>query len=871
MSDYVVRLVGKDDLSSTVSNVKKELSDVGKVGKDAMSKIDDKFQRIITSSAPLKRQLRDLQAIMADMNLKGLSNTDEFTKIAIEAGKIKDALSDASTAVKNFSNDTMGLQASIQALQGIAAAANVAVGAMALFGNENEDAVKAIKKVQGALALLNGVQQLANVLNKDSILILKAKQIQQAFNAASTIKQNVATAANTAAVAANTAVQRVATATQKAWNVTTAVSKALLGDISGLILIGAAAYTTYSLATAKSKSKQDELNNTQSHTTTLLQKQIEARKEATKEIDSEKNKINALYSVLTNVNVAYKDKARALEELKNIIPSVNGYINSEAVYHGNAVTEIRKHIDALDDLQKALAAFKLGQKIQEEVTNSEFEKFQADEKVYRKENNIKADEAEMNRHTNDAGYTWQGGRSQAYIDARNRKEINEENLETAKKEQKAADLRVKNAKQQQKDYQRFRAANGGSAKAQAAVALSNGDANKAADIYFNRDITGSRTSRPTKNTPPPKIDDAPKYAKDSLTDLETQLRDLQQNLKDGLIPSDKVEETKVTIERLKEDILKKKIEIGLEVDPILKNNEELKNKLLEQVSSFFSSNSNIETQPQLSSFEKATGQNPFGTDTLNGIESLMNYNDTLIGKLEETRNKLLELQDALVNAGLEGTEQFAAVAKELENVNGTISTVTISQETLANKAVEAAEAQKKQEEFITTLNDISDAAANTGEIFKSLGQISDDETLNAAGIIAEAIANIIQGYATASVQAAETGNPWIWAAFSLAGLAQVASVIAQIHNLSGYAEGGIIGGGSRHGDAILGRLNAGEMVLNTRQQSNLFKALDNGNFESVYGGDSQRVDFRIKGQDLYGTLKNFSKTAAKSGKITGIQ
>ena len=189
---------------------------------------------------------------------------------------------------------------------------------------------------------------------------------------------------------------------------------------------------------------------------------------------------------------------------------------------------------------------------------------------------------------------------------------------------------------------------------------------------------------------------------------------------------------------------------------------------------------------------------------------------------------------------------------------------------MANKAVEAAEAQKKQEEFITTLNDISDAAANTGEIFKSLGQISDDETLNAAGIIAEAIANIIGGYAQASAQSAKLG-PWAWAAFSLAGLAQVASVIAQIHNLSGYAEGGIIGGGSRHGDAILGRLNAGEMVLNTRQQSNLFKALDNGNFESVYSGDSQRVDFKIKGQDLYGTLKNFSKTAAKSGKITGIQ
>lgn len=844
MSDYVVRLTGKDDLSSTVRNVKKELSDVGKVGKDAMSKIDDKFQRIITSSAPLKRQLRDLQAIMADMNLKGLSNTDEFTKIAIEAGKIKDALSDASTAVKNFSNDTMGLQASIQALQGIAAAANVAVGAMALFGNENEDAVKAIKKVQGALALLNGVQQLANVLNKDSILILKAKQVQQAFNAASTIKQNVATAANTAAVAANTAVQRVATATQKAWNVTTAVGRALLGDISGLILVAAAGYTTYSLATAKSKSKQDELNASVDTGTNIQKRYSETMGNTYAQLMTKYTLLRNEYQKLTTEH----QKVEWIKENKSAFDELSISVNDVTSAENAFVNNTSSVVDAIMRRARAAAA---AQALEDTIKEDwELEKQEQDIAKRIRDNDIALKKSKQN----DKGTQWaQMYQSSVGAGSNKRtKQLQEDKKNLAEEKRINAERRKENREQQLR-YSKLAADN-------TTLKGSSGGGG------------GGRTSRPLKgSTPPPTIEDIKKYAEGSLTDLETQLRDLQQNLKDGLIPSDKVEETKVTIENLKKDILKKKIEIGLEVDPILKNNEELKNKLLEQVSSFFSSNRNIETQPQLTSFEKATGQNPFGTDTLNGIESLMNYNDTLIGKLEETRNKLLELQDALENAGLEGTEQFAAVAKELENVNGTIANVTISQETLANKAVEAAEAQKKQEEFITTLNDISDAAANTGEIFKSLGQISDDETLNAAGIIAEAIANIIQGYAQASVAASETGNPWIWAAFSLAGLAQVVSVIAQIHNLSGYAEGGIIGGGSRHGDAILGRLNAGEMVLNTRQQSNLFKALDNGNFESVYGGDSQRVDFKIKGQDLYGTLKNFSKTAAKSGKITGIQ
>ena len=46
---------------------------------------------------------------------------------------------------------------------------------MGLLGSKNEDVQKAILKVQSALGVLNGVQGLANVLNKNSILMLTIK------------------------------------------------------------------------------------------------------------------------------------------------------------------------------------------------------------------------------------------------------------------------------------------------------------------------------------------------------------------------------------------------------------------------------------------------------------------------------------------------------------------------------------------------------------------------------------------------------------------------------------------------------------------------------------------------------------------------
>lgn len=230
-------------------------------------------------------------------------------------------------------------------------------------------------------------------------------------------------------------------------------------------------------------------------------------------------------------------------------------------------------------------------------------------------------------------------------------------------------------------------------------------------------------------------------------------------------------------------------------------------------------------------------------------------------ELIESLTKIKLLFEAI---GFTGSEAYAKITEQLD-------IATNKQTDLGAQAEEAAQKQQKFRKTIDTYEKIADAAQNTASILSDLGQATDDTTLQTAGIIANAIANIIQGYATASEAAGGTLGPWGWAAFSLAGLAQIVSVISQIHSLSGYAEGGIVTGGSTTGDNILARLNAGEMVINARQQSNLFKAIDSGDFGNNNSNNSFYVDWRLRGADLYGSLHNYSKTVSKIGKNTGIR
>jgi hypothetical protein len=114
----------------------------------------------------MKAELKELKAQIASGSL-GAKEMKEATKRAAE---LTDELGDVNDKVKALASDTKRIDAVVTAFKGIAAAASVAAGAAALFGGENEKLTKTLAQAQGAMALLQGVQELASIATTESAL-----------------------------------------------------------------------------------------------------------------------------------------------------------------------------------------------------------------------------------------------------------------------------------------------------------------------------------------------------------------------------------------------------------------------------------------------------------------------------------------------------------------------------------------------------------------------------------------------------------------------------------------------------------------------------------------------------------------------------
>lgn len=221
---------------------------------------------------------------------------------------------------------------------------------MGLLGSENEDVAKALMKVQSVLAVLNGVQAIANVLNKDSAFMLRLKQVRQMASTAATASDTVATTVNTAATGANTAATVVNTTAQKAWNVAKAVAKALLGDWTGLVLVGAVALGTYALATDDSTDSLEKQSK-------ATDKAKEAQNKYNSDLASSTGQLIGKYKLLQNEWNNLKSTAEKTQwikdnatEIRNLGLKVNDLKSAEDVFvnnTNNVVTALKARASAM--------------------------------------------------------------------------------------------------------------------------------------------------------------------------------------------------------------------------------------------------------------------------------------------------------------------------------------------------------------------------------------------------------------------------------------------------------------------------------------------------------------------------------------------
>lgn len=790
--DYVVNITGRDNLSATLKGVKQQLQDTTSSA-SGLDKIEQRFERIQNSTAPLKRKLRELQGIMDKMNLDGLANTDVFTRMAAEAASYKDAIGDTAQAVRLLSSDTATLDAGIEAFQGLAGAASIATGVMGMLGSENEDVQKAILKVQSAIGILNGVQAIANTLNKDSILMLKLKQFWESANAKTTVVATTATTANTVVTNAN----RIAT---QAWNTVKAISKALLGDFTGLILVGAGALATYAMFTDDSteadKKNADALKDQKSEAESLADT-------LSKKLGTETANLTGKYLALRDgwkncrneheKNEFITNNATAFKSLGLNITDVSSAENA-FVANTNSV------VQALNARAEAAAYAAIQQELYEKAIRQEASVKQQKQKVTtntRNINNQRARAVGNTKYHDTNNYTTAGIQAQEAEARETRKQAEEMGRKSAEAARKATQLSKKSG----------------------------------AFGSVNTQKTGGKTTgtnRTTNNTK-----EQPVFKEDAVTieDMTNNVNILTSKLK-------KLDPNTAEFEEVSKQLNSWKDKLSA-VDEKLKKTKEVKPK-----------------------FEKG---------------SIADYQDQIAAINEQLQNQNLSM-DVRLNL-LTDKENLENQAQELIN--------PLKAKEEAEKAAEEAEKEraKQQEERkskqIEGYQAIGDAASAMGQLMSAAGAEGAAAAMQIVATTANATAQMIpqimaligakEGEAMANGTASAAALPFP------ANIAAIASIIATVvgtfasifSTVGAFAGGGIIQGASTHGDQLLARVNAGEMILNGSQQARLFNLLDGAG--AVGGAGMGQVSFKIKGSDLYGSLSNYSKVKAKSGLKTGIK
>ena len=242
---------------------------------------------------------------------------------------------------------------------------------------------------------------------------------------------------------------------------------------------------------------------------------------------------------------------------------------------------------------------------------------------------------------------------------------------------------------------------------------------------------------------------------------------------------------------------------------------------------------------------------------------------------DKISKKKAELEVAVV-----GSDEYKQLIKEIQELEGKKTKLDIQVE-----ADSLTPAEKKLKKLKKASEGSTETLKAMGSMFSSIGQMSDDETAaimqglaSITGSIAEAVPAIMSLVGAKSAEAVANGTAEASKVPFPANIAAIASTVAAIMSVIGtiasvagsFAEGGIISGGSQIGDQMVAKVNSGEMIINGKQQQNLWKAISTGNL----GGNTENhisvSNVRVKGSDLYLALKNYSKVKSKSGQFTGI-
>ena len=880
----------------------------------------------------VKQQIRQLQNAMANLVANGIDQASEsYRKMQMELGRLMDIQSDVQAAGKNFADDYLAIQSVTQGFQAFTGVIGMGVSAMNLFGIENENTEEAMKKTLQITNLLNGAQAVSQVFNKDSAFMLKIiKPLREAYNNA--IRQNtiatninttaevtnktiteagtVAKVASTVAEVANGSAVKKNTIFQQAWNVAKAVAQALLGNFTGLLLVGAGALATYAIATSDST---DEEKKSAEAKNELRDSFNELKETVASSVGSVIGKYAALQAAWKACRTEHQ-KNEFINKNKNAWSEFGWEIDNTKKAEDFYVNNTTKVCEALEKRAEQMALMTTLQKSYEK----HFKKIAEFDSVvggkYYTKSSYKAGDRISKEEAKKYGIKGYADRDPIYGVGDGNIVLDEAGAEmlNIKKDvennAKALEKYNKNLELENKRFQR---------ETQPIINRMNKVSSEIGSLDMSaydapKKVGSKTTSKSNKEDKKAEQKAVGEYEKaiNSLKDENEKLYIVQQKLtKQGKATSEEFQKNAKKIaennEQIKEyDQIIKKIKNPEFVDETSIKSQfqklkdirdkayedymtapaeqtELKFKVYLDANKAFDDFSeklkNKTVYIDVTSKADLDGNNlninNIGLSELNevgfdagqkSIEETKNQISETINLINKYRTEINRVNDLKTKGQiLSGTE-----AEQFDELETSVSSLTQTLGELIQKYNELISAQNQKNETIDKLDAVKTSyegiAETIGSVSNVIGQV-DSAWAQMTTTILNGIAQIIpqlvaekgaQGsLAISKGVAAASGLTPPWNLIMIG--TTVAAILAALATQP-FAEGGIVGGTSFKGDKVYARLNSGEMVLNGRQQANLFNMINNG---GLIGGG--KVTFEIKGRELVGVLNNYNNKRNK--------
>lgn len=325
----------KKGLDAAVVATQKAGKDLSGATGEAIKGMQDQFAKL-AASKPSMATVRQMQNIAMTARSLGPEFQQFANEVIKEAGRIKDSVGDMRAEIGYFASDTRRLDAVLGGVQGLAGAFSAVEGAAALMGIESKDLQKTMVQLQGALALVNGLQAIQNALQAESAFMVGL---------------------NTAAVRIQTYVMGQATVAARVY------AGALVATGAGAILV---AIGLVASAFSNVKDKTKETTKAVDSLTQAYKKQAESSKDASKigmeiadqllkkELDAAKLR-GASDKELTQIEIAFWQKRKS--NLESNLASYDKY-SAQYLQISRNIAETEGKIEELQTSQSIANANK---------------------------------------------------------------------------------------------------------------------------------------------------------------------------------------------------------------------------------------------------------------------------------------------------------------------------------------------------------------------------------------------------------------------------------------------------------------------------------------------------------------------------------